>query len=419
MGRPVAFVSVANEGTPMLGVISTGDVDRTLLFEPVDVVTPVPPLATGRVPVIPVLSGRPVAFVSVANEGTPMLGVVSTGEVERTVLPEPVEVVTPVPPLATGRVPVTPVVSGRPVQLVSVPEVGVPSRGVTSVGEVAKTSRPEPVSLEIAAARLAEDGVARNVATLAPRPETPVEMGRPVAFVSVANEGTPMLGVTSTGEVERTLLFEPVEVVTPVPPLATGSVPVTPVVRGRPVALVSVANEGTPMLGVVSTGEVANTRRPEPVSLVIAAARLADVGVARNVATLVPRPETPEAIGKPVQFVSVPEVGVPSRGVTSVGEVASALAPEPVDVVTPVPPLVTARVPARVMVPEPVTGPPEVVSPVVPPETSIDVTVPPVLVEEIVIVPVPLVMVTPVPAVSVALVRVLPVVLPMSSWPLV
>ena len=38
----------------------------------------------------------------------------------------------------------------------------------------------------------------------------------------------------------------------------------------------------------------------------------------------VPSPDTPVEIGKPVQFVSVPDVGVPSSGVTSVGLVASA-----------------------------------------------------------------------------------------------
>ena len=48
----------------------------------------------------------------------------------------------------------------------------------------------------------------------------------------------------------------------------------------------------------------------------------------------------------------------------------------PVAVVAPVPPLSTSSVPASVMVPEVVTGPPEVVRPVVPPETSTDVTVP-------------------------------------------
>ena len=48
------------------------------------------------------------------------------GEVPNTFAPEPVLVVTPVPPLATGNVPVTPVVKGSPVQLVSVPLEGVP-----------------------------------------------------------------------------------------------------------------------------------------------------------------------------------------------------------------------------------------------------------------------------------------------------
>jgi hypothetical protein len=48
-------------------------------------------------------------------------------------------------------------------------------------------------------------------------------------------------------------------------------------------------------------------------------------------------------------------------------------------VVAPVPPLATARVPARVIVPEEVIGPPDVVSPVVPPDTATEVTVPVVL----------------------------------------
>ena len=73
----------------------------------VRVVEPVPPLATDKVPVVPATIGRPVAFVKVAAEGVPRFGVVSTGLVERTTEPVPVEEVTPVPPLATGRVPVT------------------------------------------------------------------------------------------------------------------------------------------------------------------------------------------------------------------------------------------------------------------------------------------------------------------------
>ena len=46
-------------------------------------------------------------------------------------------------------------------------------------------------------------------------------------------------------------------------------------------------------------------------------------------------------------------------------------------VVRPVPPLLVTSVPARVIVPLVVTGPPEVVRPVVPPDTSTLVTLPP------------------------------------------
>ncbi len=45
-------------------------------------------------------------------------------------------VVKPVPPLATGKVPVTPVLKGNPVALVKVPEAGVPKTGAVMVGEV-------------------------------------------------------------------------------------------------------------------------------------------------------------------------------------------------------------------------------------------------------------------------------------------
>jgi hypothetical protein len=115
-----------------------------------------------------------------------------------------------------------------------------------------------------------------------------------------------------------------------VPPFAVGSVPVTPVVNGRPVALVNVALVGVPNTGVTKVGEVANTAEPVPVSSVKAERRLAELGVARKVATPVPRPDTPVAIGRPVAFVKVALVGVPRIGVTKVGEVASTLLPVPV-----------------------------------------------------------------------------------------
>jgi hypothetical protein len=140
--------------------------------------------------------------------------------------------------------------------LLRVPEVGVPKIGVTRVGDVAKTRDPDPVSSVTAAAKFEELGVAKNVAILLPRPDTPVEIGRPVQFVRVPEVGVPKIGVTK--------------------------------------------------LGVL-----AKTKAPVPVSSVTAEIKFAELGVAKNVATPVPRPDTPVEMGKPVQLVNVPEEGVP------------------------------------------------------------------------------------------------------------
>jgi hypothetical protein len=83
----------------------------------------------------------------------------------------------------------------------------------------------------------------------------------------------------------------------------------------------------TPRTGVTSVGEVAKTKEPDPVSSVTAVAKFADEGVARNVATPVPSPLIPVETGSPVQFVSVPEAGVPRTGATSVKAVPSVVAP--------------------------------------------------------------------------------------------
>jgi hypothetical protein len=83
--------------------------------------------------------------VSEPDDGVPSTGVIKDGEVESTTDPLPVELDTPVPPFNTGSTPVTPVVSGSPVQLVSVPDAGIPNNGVTNVGEVERTFDPVPV----------------------------------------------------------------------------------------------------------------------------------------------------------------------------------------------------------------------------------------------------------------------------------
>jgi hypothetical protein len=77
----------------------------------------------------------PVMFVPTKAEGVPNAGETKVGLLDNTTLPVPVEVVTPVPPFATGRVPVTPVDSGRPVTLVITPLEGVPKAGDVNVGE--------------------------------------------------------------------------------------------------------------------------------------------------------------------------------------------------------------------------------------------------------------------------------------------
>ncbi len=59
---------------PVAAIVWLGQVPEMVTFVPatkLGVVVPVPPFATGRVPVTPVESGRPVKFVAVPLEGVP------------------------------------------------------------------------------------------------------------------------------------------------------------------------------------------------------------------------------------------------------------------------------------------------------------------------------------------------------------
>jgi hypothetical protein len=118
-------------------------------------------------------------------------------------------------------------------------------------------------------------------------------------------------------------------VVCPVPPFAIGNVPVTPVVNGRPVALVKVPEDGVPKTPLYKTIAPADP-----------------VLTPKAVATPVPRPDTPVLIGNPVAFVNVADEGVPNAGVTNVGDVANTIPPEPV---TFCPSAVTTPVPVNVV----------------------------------------------------------------------
>jgi hypothetical protein len=123
------------------------------------------------------------------------------------------------------------------------------------------------------------------------------------------------------------------------PPFATGSVPVTPVVRGNPVALVSVTLVGVPRTGVISVGEVCRTFVPVPV------VDAYEVTFEPAVVVMTPVNAGSAVAGSAVAFVRLMADGVPRAGVTRVGDVLSTLDPVPVEVVTPVPPFATARVP--------------------------------------------------------------------------
>lgn len=228
----------------------------------VPIVNPLPPAPQERLPApsfvktpdelagqpdMPVVGGSPLALVSVSDDGVPPAPLRTTNAPAEPVLTARA-VATPVPR------PETPVLIGKPVQLVNVPLDGVPSAGVTSVGLVAKTNAPLPVSSVTAAARFALDGVARNVATFEPRPETPVDIGSPVALVSVRLDGVPP-APSKTTNAPALPTFTANAVATPVPK------PEMPVATGSPVQFVNVPLLGVPRAGVVNDGEMSGAFR--------------------------------------------------------------------------------------------------------------------------------------------------------------
>jgi hypothetical protein len=124
------------------------------------------------------------------------------------------------------------------------------------------------------------------------------------------------------------------------------------------VALVNVALVGVPRIGVTKVGEVANTAEPVPVSSVKAPKRLAELNEPSDAAlpTEVTAPVKlafvvtlpavrPDAV--PVMFVPTNALGVPNAGVTNVGLVDNTTLPDPVEVVTPVPPCKTVKAVVR------------------------------------------------------------------------
>lgn len=270
------------------------------------------PVVAVVAPTVPLMliDAVPVKLVTVPLEGVPKAPPLTTKAPAEPVFTAKA-VATPVPK------PLTPVEIGSPVALVNVADVGVPNIGDTNVGLVANTKEPVPVSSVIAASKLVEEGVAKNVAIPVPKPLIPVETGSPVALVRVAELGVPKAPpLTTNAPAEPTLTAKAVATLVPKP--------LMPVATGSPVALVSVAEEGVPK------APLANNKAPVPVSSVRAAAKFEEEGVAKKVATPVPKPLMPVETGRPVALVRVTEVGVPNTGVTSVGLVDITTLPVPV-----------------------------------------------------------------------------------------
>ena len=113
-------------------------------------------------------------------------------------------VVAPVPPFATGNVPVTPAVKGNPVKLVATPDAGVPKAGVTKVGLIDITTLPVPVSSEITPAN-SEDVVAESTFNLSVVTTNVFDAGIVLPFMLVA-VATPKTGVTRVGEINVLLV---------------------------------------------------------------------------------------------------------------------------------------------------------------------------------------------------------------------
>lgn len=169
----------------------------------------------------------------------------------------------------------------------------VPAAGVI-VGPVPNTSEPEPVSSVTADAKFALEGVPKNVVIPVPNEVMPVP---PFATGSV-----PVTAVVN--EMFVIVLLEPfivllvkvaaassAVIVRTVEPSPTSSWKLTLSHATRP-AVVDVVDERV-RVGVAMTGEVPKTKDPDPVSSVTAASKFADEGVPKKVAMPEPKEEIP------------------------------------------------------------------------------------------------------------------------------
>lgn len=174
---------------------------------------------TGRLPVTPVVRGKPVQLVSTPAEGVPSAGVVNDGDTDRAN-------VEPVPVVARLRVMLPAVVTGEPVTVIW--EAVMPTLVTVPLPPVAESvvpenDRPLPIMISSPMPPPALPRPASNEDAVKYSPG----IGRDRQLESVPAEGVPMFGVVSTGELARAT-------VVPVPEVARPRVMLPLLVIGEP-----------------------------------------------------------------------------------------------------------------------------------------------------------------------------------------
>jgi hypothetical protein len=163
-------------------------------------------------------------------------------------------------------------------------KVIVPPPAEIGAGAVIVTTAAVPLinTICVVGAIVAALAIVGAAAVVANKPDvlTSVNVGLPVQLVS-----TPLVGVPKTGVTMTMLVLVHAEIT----PLAT------------------VPKTGAVKVGDAIVGLVPNTNAPVPVSPVTAEAKFALDGVAKNVATPLPKPLMPDATGNPVQLVNTPD----------------------------------------------------------------------------------------------------------------
>jgi hypothetical protein len=169
-----------------------------------DALVPLFKFPTGKLPVTPVDKGKPVAFVRITEFGVPSVGVTKVGEVASTIVPPlPVTVhpdnAVPLPCRQGDVTVVESVIAGVVVAFATVPAMPFAETTDTVLTE------PEPDGVDhVPSPRQKVDEEADEPLLRFPTakfPVTPVESGNPVAFVKTTLAGVPNAGVVSVGDV--------------------------------------------------------------------------------------------------------------------------------------------------------------------------------------------------------------------------